>query len=422
MKKILLFLLGLSNSVLAQTTIFSQDFSSSAVVADYVSATPNSGQFNAIGAPSGANNNINITNSKLNFTRGSASGGGGTFSRTTDFSPVPSIIIYKFDLEVTNNLLGITTAAVFQVGSGFGTANGAEANASVHSRIGIGITDTPGEFRVRNIGDLVNGSVIHTGSKTITWVVNNSSSTYTYVAPNGSSETVAPDTWDLFVGTLKEFNDNSAQTASQVLSDLKFSFVDGLATISLDNISIESVTPLPIQLSSFTAQAIDKTILLNWETLSETNNAFFEIERSIDGKTFTKIGSKDGSGTTTALTKYRFVDENPVPGTNYYRLKQIDFDGKSETSAVKSAISNIPFATLSILQGSNLVTAQVLSPVKEKAKLSLFDVGGKVLAQQEILIEKGLNQFEFNQNLVSGVYFFKLTSASSHINTKFVKP
>lgn len=192
--------------------------------------------------------------------------------------------------------------------------------------------------------------------------------------------------------------------------------------LSIDDVSVTANNTLPIQLSSFTAQAIDKTILLNWETLSETNNSSFEIERSIDGKSFTKIGSKEGSGTTTALTKYRFVDENPLPGTNYYRLKQIDFDGKSEISAVRSATSNIPFATLSVLQSASAVTAQVISPVKEKAKLSLFDISGKVLAQQDVFLERGLNQFDFSQNLVSGIYFFKLTSASNQVNTKFVKP
>ncbi|WP_304068220.1 T9SS type A sorting domain-containing protein [Pedobacter glucosidilyticus] len=191
--------------------------------------------------------------------------------------------------------------------------------------------------------------------------------------------------------------------------------------LGIDDLSVTPFSTLPIQLSSFNAQAIDKTILLNWETLSETENASFEIERSVDGISFTKIGSKEGSGTTTALTKYRFVDENPLPGTNYYRLKQIDIDGKSEILAVKSAISNISFATLSVLQNSNTVTAQILSPVKEKAKLSLFDIGGKVLAQQDILLENGLNRFDFSQNLVSGVYFFKLTSASNQINTKFIK-
>jgi hypothetical protein len=191
--------------------------------------------------------------------------------------------------------------------------------------------------------------------------------------------------------------------------------------LSIDDVSVTANNTLPIQLSSFTAQAIDKTILLNWETLSETNNASFDIERSTDGKNFTKIGSKEGSGTTTALTKYRFVDENPLPGTNYYRLKQIDFDGKSEISAVKSAFSNIPFATLSVVQSANTVTAQIISPEKEKAKLSLFDIGGRILAQQDITLEKGLNRFDFSLNLNSGVYFFKLTSVSSQVNTKFVK-
>lgn len=253
---------------------------------------------------------------------------------------------------------------------------------------------------------------------------------YTSTLPtiNGSGATASDPlttiTTNIFQGSTNDNTYSSFNGGYIVLAAQHTSGVDAITGYEFDNLKFESNenSTLPIQLSSFTAQAIDKTILLNWETLSETNNSGFEIERSIDGKSFIKIGSKEGSGTTTTLTKYRFVDENPLPGTNYYRLKQIDFDGKSEISAIKSAISNIPFATLSVLQSASAVTAQVISPVKEKAKLSLFDISGKVLAQQDVFLERGLNQFDFSQNLVSGIYFFKLTSASNQVNTKFVKP
>ncbi len=420
MKKNLLFLLGLSNSVLAQTTIFSQDFSSSAVVADYVSATPNSGQFTAIN--NATNNPTSITNGTLRFSK--SGGSTGYFSRITSFNSSPELLEIKFDFEVSGNpSTPAITQATFFVGSNFENNTSAPQSGDFHSRITFNFEAT-GSFSLRNIGPNTNGNT-YSGKRTITLVINNTNSSQDYLAPSGVLESVGIDTYDIWVGVVREFNDLPATATTVALNNIKFIYPSGSsnANLDFDNFVIKNLLGvLPIQLSSFNTQAIDKTILLNWETLSETNNAFFEIERSIDGKTFTKIGSKDGSGTTTALTKYRFVDESPVPGTNYYRLKQIDFDGKSETSAIKSAISNIPFATLSILQGANSVTAQVLSPVKEKAKLSLFDISGKVLAQQEILIEKGLNQFDFNQNLVSGVYLFKLTSASSQINTKFVKP
>ncbi|WP_026904263.1 T9SS type A sorting domain-containing protein [Pedobacter glucosidilyticus] len=419
MKKFLLFLLGLSNSVFAQTTIFSQDFSSSAVVADYVSGTPGIGQFTAIN--NATNNPTSINSGTLRFAK--SGGSTGYFSRITPFTGAPELLEVKFDFEISNNLAAAAiTQATFYVGSNFENSASAPATVDFHSRITFNF-ETTGSFSLRNIGPNTNGN-IYTGKRTITLVINNTSSSQDYLAPSGVLESVGIDAYDIWVGNVKEFNDIPATTPTVGLNNMKFIYPSSSsnANLDFDNFVIKNLLGvLPIQLSSFAAQAIDKTILLNWETLSETENASFEIERSVDGISFTKIGSKEGSGTTIALTKYRFVDENPLPGTNYYRLKQLDIDGKSEILAVRSAISNISFATLSVLQNSNTVTAQILSPVKEKAKLSLFDIGGKVLAQQDILLENGLNRFDFSQNLVSGVYFFKLTSASNQINTKFIK-
>lgn len=99
-------------------------------------------------------------------------------------------------------------------------------------------------------------------------------------------------------------------------------------------------SPLPVELTDFTAQWIDhgkKTRLL-WQTSSEVNNSHFEIERSMDGHHFEMIGQIEGNGTSAALHFYQFDDQNlPVaPERIYYRLKQVDFDGQYEYSSIVS--------------------------------------------------------------------------------------
>lgn len=85
---------------------------------------------------------------------------------------------------------------------------------------------------------------------------------------------------------------------------------------------------LPVDLSLFYG-AIDSyhKINLEWVTESEENNAFFEIERSRDGLVFEKIGRVTGNGNTFSRYYYSFLDKQPGLGENYYRLKQVDFDG-----------------------------------------------------------------------------------------------
>ncbi|MCP3931085.1 MAG: T9SS type A sorting domain-containing protein [Bacteroidetes bacterium] len=85
---------------------------------------------------------------------------------------------------------------------------------------------------------------------------------------------------------------------------------------------------LPISLTTFTGHTHESTILLDWRTETEQNNDYIAIERSTDnGRTFEKLGTVEGAGTTIIPQNYTFVDERPAIGVNYYRLRQVDLDG-----------------------------------------------------------------------------------------------
>ena len=98
--------------------------------------------------------------------------------------------------------------------------------------------------------------------------------------------------------------------------------------------------PLPVQLAVFAAKTQAQDALLSWTTASELNNAYFEVERSLDGKTFAKIGQVTGQGTKVSATDYAYTDRSigqqasgsPV----YYRLRQVDLNGTATYSPVRS--------------------------------------------------------------------------------------
>ncbi|SDG09049.1 Por secretion system C-terminal sorting domain-containing protein [Dyadobacter soli] len=94
-----------------------------------------------------------------------------------------------------------------------------------------------------------------------------------------------------------------------------------------------SYVKLPVTLVSFNGKSVNNQTKLAWKTTSETSNKGFEIERSADARTFEKIGFVDGSGDTKENQFYHFTDLNPL-ATGYYRLKQLDYDGKFEHSKV----------------------------------------------------------------------------------------
>lgn len=94
-------------------------------------------------------------------------------------------------------------------------------------------------------------------------------------------------------------------------------------------------TPMPVTLTSFTAQAEGKAALLRWATTEETNSDFFEIQRSTDGKSWIELGRQVSKGESNVLVNYQFTDLHPDAGTNYYRLRMVDKDATFAFSAIR---------------------------------------------------------------------------------------
>ena len=98
---------------------------------------------------------------------------------------------------------------------------------------------------------------------------------------------------------------------------------------------ISGAIALPVTFAGFSAKASPEGTELNWQTATESNNDYFSVERSTDGRIFFAIGEVSGYGDSDVERDYQFVDKTPVAGrTNYYRLRQVDFDGAESFSPV----------------------------------------------------------------------------------------
>ncbi|MEE9573640.1 MAG: T9SS type A sorting domain-containing protein [Candidatus Neomarinimicrobiota bacterium] len=171
---------------------------------------------------------------------------------------------------------------------------------------------------------------------------------------------------------------------------------------------------IPVELTSFTAEASENEIILNWTTATELNNQGFEIDRSSDNETFEKIGFVPGFGTTTESKSYTYQIVEFASGIQYYRLKQIDFDGTYEYSEVIE-IEGINPGQFTLFQNYpnpfNPSTSIKFSlPVDSNVKLKLFNMLGQEVG--ELLnseISAGIHHIDFNaSSLSSGTYFYVL--------------
>jgi hypothetical protein len=181
-----------------------------------------------------------------------------------------------------------------------------------------------------------------------------------------------------------------------------FRWIDPNATGSDDAVGIGefNVTQvvLPINLIDYKVSTQNKNTNIQWSTATEINNSHFNIEHSLDGRNFDIVGEIKGAGTSTTIKDYTFIHENVPSGVNYYRLTQVDYDGKSETFEVKSVkvegektFRAFPSETTDFLN----IELNTDFPV------ILYDAMGK--EQMKIKTSDKINI----SNLVNGIYFLK---------------
>ena len=171
--------------------------------------------------------------------------------------------------------------------------------------------------------------------------------------------------------------------------------------------------PLPVELLSFNAACVEDQNILTWQTASEHNSSHFDIERSRDGQTWNVIGQQTAAGNSTELLSYQFVDAEKNNATLYYRLNQVDVDGKNEyfgPVALDCDKNYFEASTLPNPSNGNF-WIKIQSNEVSSAKLKLVDVKGDVLLTNDISIQEGINVYPVSHLLESGMYFIHIQNS-----------
>lgn len=192
-----------------------------------------------------------------------------------------------------------------------------------------------------------------------------------------------------------------------VAGTTNFTVTDAVGCIT-DNFSIVASATLPVSLLSFEAKlASNNKVNLTWSTATEANNRFFTIERSINGRDFTVIGTVNAGGNSTERRDYVFVDESPLPGTSFYRLSQTDIDNRQEYLGTRSIINNAKdFEAKTISSANGKLVLQVSSLTRIGVQLRIYDISGKERKNIKMEITPGTTHKEIN--LTSGIYIWEI--------------
>lgn len=209
-----------------------------------------------------------------------------------------------------------------------------------------------------------------------------------------------------------------------------------IVTPTTDFINVARHNPAPTTIGAYELDCVALPIILNafeviceggltkfiWNTSTEINNNYFTIERSIDGKTFEPIGTVIGAGNSSINLNYSLTDDSSNSKTNYYRLKQTDFDGKYEYSGLRTSncksenefnIYPNPFV--------NNMEIKFEKDTKTDFNIEIKNYLGQLILNKIIPEHSFIFELEIDKNMPNGVYFIQVFNKEESHFKKVIK-
>ncbi len=282
-----------------------------------------------------------------------------------------------------------------------------------------GLSDTIGLAFSTSINEnFTLGGLIYQAQKSVSAGV----STIKFIKNGGGTLTTAQT--ETLLDALQFRNTASSKTAGVRTFDIKAREVSFFSPTATYNVTIDCATPpimpqimLPIILHNFDGKSYMRGIMLNWTTSYEGNNNGFFVERSKDAVTFENIGfvnSLAKNGNSNRPLNYSFLDMSAKYG-NYYRLTQVDFDGKKSNSKVIYLFNyveeEIHIETIFPNPARNIINVTFCSTNEQNLVVQFIDQFGSVVLKESISIKQGMINSPFSiSRLMPGQYYIRVFS------------
>lgn len=173
-------------------------------------------------------------------------------------------------------------------------------------------------------------------------------------------------------------------------------------------------SPLPVELSSFDVRQFGNQVRLDWSASSETNNEYYTVERSTDGIHFEELSRVPGAGNSNTTIDYIAYDTHPFLGTNYYRIRQTDYDGNFKFSEIKTIDINHINAEIFPNPANGILQIRVEAP--ENTVVRFANTNGQIV--KELFLE---SEFIDISDLPSGLYYISISNDENTIIKKLIK-
>jgi hypothetical protein len=253
--------------------------------------------------------------------------------------------------------------------------------------------------------DGTSGNVIATDVVDVTWYINEETANGSDITAtfqwNTSDEMTNFDKTQAFVSNYHTNKWNNG-TASAALGNNPYTLTESEITSFSPFIVASDANVLPVELLYFYAEKEGKNVRLDWQTATELNNSHFDVEWSTSGIYFENIGEVAGAGKTNEIQFYDFLHVSPALDLNYYRLKQVDFDGQFEYSKIIQLTTNKTQQVI-VKVFPNPVSDILNIETTRPTIIQIINATGQVLKEQQISPTSKISV----EDLPAGIYFLK---------------
>ena len=319
-----------------------------------------------------------------------------------------------FSVNALSNIILINSATLchvyWQINGAFSLGDSAVFQGTIVANGAISLLDSSNLFgRGLSIAGAIslNNNIVAVGSQPIASIISAGGAT---TFDEGDSVLLSGNDGGIWCTTAITATVNIKTSGNYCVTN---SCACGSVTSNYILVTVNSVI-LPITLVSLIAEkcSANSCVNLNWQTASESNSAYFRIEKSTNGINFNSIGERNAAGNSSQLLSYFFTDEEPVQGINYYRLNQIDLNGNQKYSQVKSVSFSDTNLSVSIYPNPFKGEFTVCS-LQSNAQLQIYNSTGKMVFETTVYRE----QETINLGGASGMYFYKVIGDNKTIQS-----
>ncbi len=251
-----------------------------------------------------------------------------------------------------------------------------------------------------------------------------------YLAPGIAQTASSSPTW-VELGstfTLPFFSNYTIKSIRVILTD---GTVGGCGNdFAVDDIQFSECPQggqLPVNFLAIAARQQNDGVNVTWSTAQELNTSSFDVERSNDGTNWNEVSSISAAGNSSVVRNYAVLDAHPANGTNFYRVRETDIDGKTNYSKTVSVTVNFESTNVRVLENPfhNTLTIDFSSPTEQVVSARLIDITGRQVTLQKWTISSGTSRqvMSNGSNLMPGIYILSISNQNGEVlyNSKVVK-